>query len=989
MDMCRFSSLHDHEYRKVVAALRDIAGRTTGILMDPAHLRTNLVPDKNQRKSFVDALWFPAVDARHLTIKAAHAKTCRWLLRRPEYNHWLDFEKTPIHHGILWIKGKPGSGKSTLMKFLVASARKTEKGIISFFFNARGEGLEKSTLGMYRSLLFQFFKAIPDTQVVLDCLGWTSLEDGDSHVWEISDLQNLFKMSVQKLEQRRLICFIDALDECEEYQIRDLIAFLEELGDLATLSQIHFHTCLSSRHYPHVSIKNGIQLILEGQEGHAEDMAKYLKSELKVGGGSHFEAIREEILYRASGIFLWVALVVQILNREYDHGRVHALWKRLREIPDGLDKLFEDILMRDQDHKDELVLCLQWILYATRPLKREELYFAILSGTDDEAPAAFSTNTTTARDMERFILSCSKGLAEITKSKQQTVQFIHESVRDFLLGKNGSSKLRSELEPGQSHENLKKCCYAYIKIDVSDYLSTGIELPVANSTDAKNLRGMISEKYPFLEYAVRNVLSHADGAGSHDIFQEAFMEEFAFGDWIRLNNLFEKYQIRRYTFDTKLSYIFAKLNLRTLLRTQLMQELKSVTPAKYLQTEAYTAPLYAALADAKVSEDTIRIFLLPISDLLNVDGGFNDACSDFDSSYQQTAVEEITRNRPEINPRKGQTLLVWAASNGQEAVIKLLLEKTTVDPNSRDKSGRTPLSWAVGHGHEAVVKLLLEGKITVDPDSRDKNGRTPLSWAAEHGHEAVVKLLLEEKVTVDPDSRDKNGQTPLSRAAEHGHEAVVKLLLEENVTVDPDSRDKSGGTPLSWAALNGHEAVVKLLLGNENIDPNSRDNNGRTPLSWAALKGREAVVKLLLGTENVDPDSIHNDGRTPLSWAAEYGHEAVVKLLLGTKKLDPDSRDNDGRTPLSWAACNGYEAVVKLLLGDENVDPDSIDNGGRTPLSWAALNGREAIVKLLLGNENVDPDSVDNDGRTPLYWAKISKSEAVVKLLLAKSHPSQ
>jgi ankyrin repeat protein len=73
--------------------------------------------------------------------------------------------------------------------------------------------------------------------------------------------------------------------------------------------------------------------------------------------------------------------------------------------------------------------------------------------------------------------------------------------------------------------------------------------------------------------------------------------------------------------------------------------------------------------------------------------------------------------------------------------------------------GQTPLSWAAEQGHEAVVKLLLKtGK--VDVDAKDNDSRTPLSWTAEQGHKAVVKLLLEiSKVEVD--AKDKYGRTPL------------------------------------------------------------------------------------------------------------------------------------------------------------------------------------------------------------------------------------
>ena len=319
--------------------------------------------------------------------------------------------KTVEHHGFLWIRGKPGSGKSTLMKFAVGSARKAKtETVVSFFFNARGEELEKSTLGMYQSLLYQILKEIPVLQIVLDRLRPTVPQE--FYTWERDDLQNLFTAVIKSLGQCHLTCFIDALDECEEGQIRELVAFLEQLGRNAIDSRTHFHVCLSSRHYPHISIRNGIQLTLEGQEGHEEDISRYLSSELKAGRGNQSDAIKKEILKRSSGIFLWVVLVVQILNKEYDHGRVHALWRRLREIPDGLDKLFEDILTRDQENIEELVLYLQWILYAKRPLKREEVYYAILSGTDPEALSVSKSEEITAYDMERFILRTSVTLFE-------------------------------------------------------------------------------------------------------------------------------------------------------------------------------------------------------------------------------------------------------------------------------------------------------------------------------------------------------------------------------------------------------------------------------------------------------------------------------------------------------------------------------------------------------------------------------------------------
>ncbi|KAH7143654.1 hypothetical protein EDB81DRAFT_501154 [Dactylonectria macrodidyma] len=604
----------------------------------------------NRRKVLLDSLRFDQFDSRQANIKAAHPETCSWFLRHPDYVDWLDPDKLGQHHGFLWINGKPGAGKSTLMKFVYTRAKKKAAGnaaTIAFFFNARGHDLEKSTAGMHQSLLFQLLEKLPDLQEVLDDLDYTPRVQNGSRMWEVEALQNQFSQAVEKLGERRLTCFVDALDECDETQVIAMVRYFENLAEHAVLNRSRLYICFSSRHYPYIDIRTGCKLTLEGQVGHGQDLDSYVRSMLAVG--KHTEEIGAGILEKAAGVFMWVVLVVDILNKEFRGGRIFAVRKRLREIPAKLSELFRDMLRRDQDNMANFLLCIQWVLYAKRPLKREEFYFAIVSGLDPEPEdlAEWNPEHITAEDLQRFVLSSSKGLAEIAKSN--TIQFIHESVRDFLIKDKGLRDLWPEL--GQdfqsfSHDRLKQCCLTYIKVDISVHLSFDEALPKASSDAAKALRQLGSEKFPFLEYATSHTLYHADAA-ANGLPQDEFVKSFPLEAWIGLHNLFEKHEIRRHTPSASLLYILAENNLGRLIKTTLRHN-----PSIDIQGERHRYPLFAALAHRH--QDAVKALLQQETSLPQE----NDISAQLEYGRDFTA-------------RKDQTPLLWAIERGHLGLAKL------------------------------------------------------------------------------------------------------------------------------------------------------------------------------------------------------------------------------------------------------------------------------------------------------------------------------
>jgi hypothetical protein len=320
----------------------------------------------------MESLRFPLMDVRRQIVRDAHTGTCEWILEEPEYKIWCDAEQMPHHHGFLWIKSKPGAGKSTLMKFLLESTEKQSspgETVISFFFNARGDLLEHSLEGMYRQLLHQLLTRVPRIQSLVSAQEISNLKPLG---FPRELLENTFKMGVLSIRQERVTCFIDALDECPEKDIRDLVEFFEDLGESATVKGICFRVCFSSRHYPNVSLEKCQHFVLEGQGGHEQDIAAYLVSKLRLPKSKTHKEIKAAVRERAQGVFLWVVLVVKRLKQDLDHGDIQHLRSRLDDVPDGLDALFRDTLTPTSKDDGKLMQILQWMMYARGSLTRED-----------------------------------------------------------------------------------------------------------------------------------------------------------------------------------------------------------------------------------------------------------------------------------------------------------------------------------------------------------------------------------------------------------------------------------------------------------------------------------------------------------------------------------------------------------------------------------------------------------------------------------------
>ncbi|KAK0621925.1 hypothetical protein B0T17DRAFT_493995, partial [Bombardia bombarda] len=289
----------------------------------------------------LQSLYLPILNERYGDVAEAEPTTFEWIFKTTTFCEWLKSGS-----GVFHISGKPGAGKSTLMKFLCNHTRseellKTWAGsnmlvVAKFFFWKFGvNNQQKNLFGLRRHLLYEVLKSIP--QLIQKVLGkfWNPpvfAKTGRLPDIDMKDIQDAFKLLVTDstlfngLSQDLRACFfIDGLDEFDDSGTNPTHGRLvKNILEWTQASSSRIKICVSSRELPPFTDMLDPQQRLRLHTLTKMDIRRLVESRLlrhpRFGVLQGLDEWRctqliTRLTKRAEGVFLWVALVLKQIER--------------------------------------------------------------------------------------------------------------------------------------------------------------------------------------------------------------------------------------------------------------------------------------------------------------------------------------------------------------------------------------------------------------------------------------------------------------------------------------------------------------------------------------------------------------------------------------------------------------------------------------------------------------------------------------------------
>ncbi|KAH8774417.1 hypothetical protein F5883DRAFT_412858 [Diaporthe sp. PMI_573] len=455
-----------------------------------------VINDTHIHHRILRQLVFEEMDSRASQIPKAAQETYHWTVedgpsnaedqRRGVWKLFLEWLRTGQR--ILHVSGNPGSGKSTLMKFLsqhertqqelqVWAAPKTLVFGVFHFWNP-GSRMQRSLTGLYRSLLFQALSQCPELTEEVFPVQFRRMKasKGDKtvekiHHFDEDSIENGLKLLLNKAitGPYRICFFIDGLDECEGNRLHHE-GLAEMFQDWITCGSIKI--CVSSRPYLEFirPLNHPGNRLIQLHELNKSDITAYCLGRL---GNDVYARERGDVCRRlvrivvehAQGVFLWVHLVVDILLvgfRQDDPDSV--LEAQLNALPSDLDMLYTKLRVPIEADKIQRARANRMLLLAARNpshLSLTSMAFSWLEGQESDNGGLMGPNFPACGKMKPYseeeiakrldhvtkqIDGLARGFLEIQRDDEvlrpwgctrsffaYRVQFCHRTARDYLL----------------------------------------------------------------------------------------------------------------------------------------------------------------------------------------------------------------------------------------------------------------------------------------------------------------------------------------------------------------------------------------------------------------------------------------------------------------------------------------------------------------------------------------------------------------------------
>lgn len=437
-------------------------------------------------------LHFPKLSIREQRIPVAHQATFQWVFQPPSSDQkpWTDFgEWLKSESSLYWITGKPGAGKSTLMKFIGTQQLTTDllqkptsrdrPAVARFYSWNSGDKLQKTHEGLLRTLVHEVLqqfadlatKAFPNRWELYRLFGVL-----DTRPIEYPELQRRFEYAIKSSPSTQFVFFIDDLDEFQGDHA-DLVDYIRRLSEYSNTK-----LCVSSRPWNVFEDTFGSTPSLKVEDLTYPDLIRFVETsftnsqgyaELRAENEAGAEALMHAVASKASGGFLWVGLVVKsLLAGLRDGEKLSRLYDRLDSLPPDLEDLFHKMLSQisDDDRKGASRL-FQLVRAAREPLTvitlawadEDDPKFAVDRAIE---PLPAREKDAKSRRMRRRLKGYCRGLLEPGQSStsQGTVEFLHRTVKDFLYRETVWDEQLS-YTPHSFHPNLALCHSYLLQLD--------------------------------------------------------------------------------------------------------------------------------------------------------------------------------------------------------------------------------------------------------------------------------------------------------------------------------------------------------------------------------------------------------------------------------------------------------------------------------------------------------------------------------------------